>query len=56
MYQQPYRYYRRSCHFVQVTSIGTQTELCLKEPEPRGDNVLESVEFEGGKESLVGSE
>ena len=41
---------------VQVTIIGTPAELWVKEPEPRGNNVLESVEFEAGKESLVGSE
>ena len=42
--------------FVQVTIIGTPAELWVKVPEPSGNNVLESVEFEVGKESLVGSE
>ena len=30
-------------------------ELWVKEPEPSGNNVLESEEFEEGEESLVGS-
>ena len=41
---------------VQVTVIGTPAELWVKLPESRGNNVLESGEFDGGKESLVGSE
>lgn len=41
---------------VQTTIIGTPAELCVKVPGPRGNNVLESVEFELGKGSLVGSE
>ena len=41
---------------VQVTIIGEPAELWVKLPEPRGNDVLESVEFDGGKESLVGSE